>query len=253
MKTPRNKHRTNGGPRLLTVVHRYVGLSSAALVLILSATGLMLNHSDDLDMDTVYIQNGSLLSWYGISAPQRMTSIALGDEFITSVDARIFRNTTALQVIDSPLLGALDYQDMHVLATANALFVFANDWQLIERLDSAAGSPLDLLAIGTTNRGQLALQTANGYLLADENLLEWQIVESATATWSQEVETPASIETALLIAHRGKGLSLERVVLDLHSGRLFGIAGVLLVDAAAVLFLILACSGIWLWARRRQR
>jgi uncharacterized iron-regulated membrane protein len=52
-------------------------------------------------------------------------------------------------------------------------------------------------------------------------------------------------------AWRGTGLSLERVLLDLHSGRILGEAGVWLVDAAALLFLLLAGSGVWLWGRRR--
>jgi len=46
---------------------------------------------------------------------------------------------------------------------------------------------------------------------------------------------------------RGKGLSWERVMLDLHSGRLFGTAGVWVVDVAAVLLLFLALSGFVLW------
>ena len=55
----------------------------------------------------------------------------------------------------------------------------------------------------------------------------------------------------LQAAYRGYGLTLERVLLDLHSGRVLGSAGVLLVDAAAILFLLLAISGLWLWSRRR--
>ena len=48
-------------------------------------------------------------------------------------------------------------------------------------------------------------------------------------------------------------------MLDLHSGRLFGSWGPLVMDVAAVLLVFLAISGFWLWAkqifrkRRRQR
>jgi uncharacterized iron-regulated membrane protein len=52
-------------------------------------------------------------------------------------------------------------------------------------------------------------------------------------------------------SYRGIGLSAERVMLDLHSGRILGRAGVYLVDAAAIVFLLLAVSGTWLWARRQ--
>ncbi len=41
-------------------------------------------------------------------------------------------------------------------------------------------------------------------------------------------------------------------MLDLHNGRIFGGFGVFLIDAAAVLFLILAVTGVWMWARSRS-
>ena len=45
-------------------------------------------------------------------------------------------------------------------------------------------------------------------------------------------------------------LTFERVLLDLHSGRIFGRAGPLVMDAAAVLFIALALTGFWMWLRR---
>ena len=40
-------------------------------------------------------------------------------------------------------------------------------------------------------------------------------------------------------------------MLDLHSGRILGSWGVYLVDAAAILFMLLAITGVWLWGKRR--
>jgi len=51
--------------------------------------------------------------------------------------------------------------------------------------------------------------------------------------------------------YRGKGLPGERVILDIHSGRILGYVGVLLVDFMAILFLLLAMSGIWMWYKYR--
>ncbi len=47
----------------------------------------------------------------------------------------------------------------------------------------------------------------------------------------------------------GGGLPLERVVLDLHSGRLFGWLGPYVMDAAALGLLIVAITGLLLAAR----
>ena len=59
----------------------------------------------------------------------------------------------------------------------------------------------------------------------------------------------ANLRPELEEAYRGTGLTLERVLLDIHAGRIPGATGVFLVDAAALLFLVLAISGLWLWAR----
>jgi uncharacterized iron-regulated membrane protein len=45
--------------------------------------------------------------------------------------------------------------------------------------------------------------------------------------------------------YRRGGLPLERVILDLHSGRIVGDWGVYVVDGAALLFLALVITGMW--------
>ena len=47
-------------------------------------------------------------------------------------------------------------------------------------------------------------------------------------------------------------LTLERVLLDLHSGRIMGAVGPWIMDAAAILLLVLALTGIWMWTALRR-
>ena len=68
--------------------------------------------------------------------------------------------------------------------------------------------------------------------------------------WSQPAELPADIEAQIAAAYRGSGLSVERVLVDLHSGRLFGLSGIAMMDLAAIALCILAVSGILVWLRR---
>jgi uncharacterized iron-regulated membrane protein len=42
------------------------------------------------------------------------------------------------------------------------------------------------------------------------------------------------------------------VILDLHSGRLFGRIGVWLFDIAAILLILLALSGTLIWMKRKR-
>ncbi len=53
--------------------------------------------------------------------------------------------------------------------------------------------------------------------------------------------------------YRGNGLPLERIILDLHSGRMFGTFGEYVMDIVALLFIFLALSGGWMWCRHMWR
>ena len=52
------------------------------------------------------------------------------------------------------------------------------------------------------------------------------------------------MEADILGEYRGRGLPLIRVLSDLHSGRIFGRYGTWLMDASAVILLLLVATGI---------
>ena len=237
--------------RSLYIWHRYIGLSAALFVVVLSATGLALNHTESLHMDSTPVQSELLLDWYGIHAPDNLGSYSTDSVLITEVNERVFRDSEILADVPVPLVGAIDYQDLIIIASLDRLTLLNRDGELIESIGSAAGVPAGMKAIGITTDGAIAIKAAHGYYLTDENLLEWSETDTVEATWSTQSDTPPELAQVIQASYRGNGLPLERVVLDLHSGRLLGDAGVLLVDAAAILFMLLAISGVWLWSRRR--
>jgi hypothetical protein len=237
--------------RSLYIWHRYIGISTALFVIVLTITGLALNHTDELALDSSYIQSDLLLDWYGIDSPDELTSYTSGLITVTAVNDLVFWGNEPLSHISAPLVGLLVYRDMAVIAAGGALSLYTTEGELIEKLDSVAGVPAGITGIGITPQDLLAVKTAQGVYLTDENMLEWHRAGNTEVLWSAAAPLPAGLKDSMKKAYRGVGLPLERVMLDLHSGRILGRAGVYLVDAAGVLFLLLAFSGIWLWARRR--
>jgi len=236
--------------RSLYIWHRYIGLAAAAFVIILAVTGLALNHTEELELDTTHMRSELLLDWYGVHAPQHLTSYRAGPHTITAAGDRIYWHTTELPGIQPPLLGAIEYAGLVVVAVQGKLLLFTPAGELIEQLDGAAGVPAGMQAIGLTSDNGLAVHAAHGYYRTSADFLEWQETGSLDAAWSRASEPSATISSAVRAAYRGSGLSLERVLLDLHSGRILGSWGIYVMDAAAILFLLLALSGVWLWARR---
>lgn len=53
---------------------------------------------------------------------------------------------------------------------------------------------------------------------------------------------------------RGRGISLEKFILDLHTGNIFGVSGKFISDLAAIALIFLALSGLYnLWMRKKGR
>ena len=212
--------------RSLYIWHRHIGISTAIFVIVLALTGLVLNHTDELELDTVYVQSEALLDWYGINTPEGLNSHTSGLISITAVNDQIFWDNKRLTHISAPLAGMLTYSDLVVIASGGALSLFTPDGELVEKLDNVAGVPTGVLAIGITPQALLAVKTARGIYLTDENLLEWSRAANPDVAWSVAAPTTPSLTEGLKKAYRGSGLPMERIMLDLHSGRILGRAGV---------------------------
>ena len=249
------RHKRKKAPaRLLKSIyiwHRYLGLAAAVFVILLSLTGLVLNHTEELSLDSRHVGSALLLDWYGVRAPEEITGFTTGPASVTAVDSYIYWNLTRIPQAATPLIGAVEFADLVVIGIEGQLLLFTPEGELVERLDGSAGVPAGMQALGLTPDGALAIQAAHGYYRTDESFLEWHETGNLDARWATASAPPLALQSALQQVWRGTGLTLERVLLDIHSGRILGGWGVYLVDAAAILFLLLALSGVWLWSRRR--
>ncbi len=233
--------------------HRMLGLSAAVFVLTLVATGLMLNHTDTLELDKRFVRSAAVLDWYGIAAPGDPVSFRAGDHWVTQLGDRLYFNGAELGPGYGPLIGATWLQDIVVVAVEGQLLLLSADGEVIERLGGAEGVPAGMHAVGVSANKLLVVRGAHGDYLTDLDSLAWKERPVPTASWSEPKTPPGALEARLVESYRGTGLPLERVLLDIHSGRILGAWGVYLVDAAAVMLMLLALSGFWLWAQQKRK
>jgi hypothetical protein len=250
--TRHNKQKSTGKRlRSLYLWHRWIGMLSAAFVILLALTGLALNHTEEMALDSRYVQSSTLLDWYGIRAPKDITAFSAGGVTIAAVGNRVYVDAEQVANIEQSLIGAVFFSELIILAITDKLLLLTRDGELVEEMGAATGIPAGIRAIGTNSDRQLVISTANGFHSTDSELLAWQEITQPDARWSEPVTPDPLLVTALQTSYRGNGLPVERVMLDLHSGRILGPWGVYLMDGAAIVFLLLACSGIWLWGKRR--
>lgn len=245
--TPPRHRITN---RRLGAWHRRLGLGAAVFLILLIASGLLLNHSHRLGLDRSYILSPWLLDWYGIRTPTEPRGVALGAHWVSELDGRIYFDGHELSSLRGRLNGAVALKDTVAAAVDGDVWLLTSDGAVIEQLGAAQGVPSGLRALGVDHGGRLVAQAAQGYYAADGELSKWRRIAPQAVNWARPTEIPPELSAELIRQYRGRGLSVERVLADLHGGRLIGEIGVWLVDLTAIACLGLALSGLWLWARR---
>lgn len=227
--------------------HRRIGMTAALFVLLLVVTGLLLNHTNDIGLDRVPLEHRWLRAHYGLGNAEADVVQAgqhrLAGRELQVRDGQLWLDSERLT--DCPqLIGVMEKPDQVLVVCPDRLVLLTPDGQMIDQADSLRGIPAGLSAVAEHGDSILLRQgkTSLGVDLAD---LSVHPVEAAPdVAWQGSL---AAMDAAPVEA-----ITWERVVLDLHSGRLFGRFGVWLVDLMALGAAVLAISGLVL-ARRRQR
>lgn len=229
--------------------HRQLGLAASIFVIVLSISGILLNHTEKLNLDSNYIESEFLLKWYGIKKPI-ITSYPIKNNWISNIEDKLYFNDLLVEKEIQHIIGAVKTENFIAVSTQNELILLTSDGKKIERLNATAGIPQNIESIGLNKANQLFLQTNKSLFQSNSDVTEWTRSKVKNIFWASPATLPPEQEKTLNTLFRGKGLSNERVLLDLHSGRILGKAGPLIMDAAAILLLILSFTGCWMYVKR---
>jgi hypothetical protein len=234
-------------------LHRTFGAGAALFIILMVLSGIAINHSGGLGLDKRHLSQPFLLSWYGLDGPEQIHSFAVGNDWLSFAGSQLYLNDMPVETISNGV-GAVVIGDLLVAAGSDELLLLNQAGQLIER--SPWGPPgADVIeSIGVFADGAVVVQSASQLWVTDAELLNWQPAEKTNIAtrWSSPEPVPLNLHEAITQQYRGNGPSLERVLLDVHSGRIFGSIGILVYDLLALAVGFLAISGVILWWRGRR-
>ena len=234
------------GTRRLHRWHRLAGISAAAFLIFLTATGLPLQFTDRLDLGSRHVGTGWILDWYGLEARGEVL-VSAG---VAALGDQLFLESGEPVAPLAGFAGAVQLDGLLVVAgLGEVLLLDAADDTVIDRFRLER----NIRRIGVA--GDLpVLDTTAGLLTADAGLVSWLPVETSPQTrWASPQTAGDPLARAIRGQVRGSLLTLERLLQDLHSGRAFGTAGVVVVDLASLLLLFLSVSGLIMWWRSPRR
>ncbi|MBQ0832702.1 PepSY domain-containing protein [Marinobacter sp.] len=239
--------------KFLRLSHRYIGVVSAVFLILIAATGTAINHLKDVGMEDSVLTWPPLLRWYGLSnGPQEIVSFNTDSGVLVSwMNSQLFLGKEPLQleqIVDSPLLGIVEGPGFLAAATSDSITLLTRTGVLIDRLGQE-NLPGRIRKFGS-KAASFFIDTPNGQFRTTSSFLSWTEAPSVNeqVAWSSQRPTPAAVRKQLLDTYQGDGISLQQLLLDLHSGRILGI-GPWISDLSALAILLLAISGIINWRR----
>ncbi len=233
--------------RFLFKFHRYTGLCMAIIIVLLSVTGIILNHTNDLKLDSHYVKNTAILDWYGIKPPETDIAFTSNNHWIIQAGEHIYFETKLLLKTSETLVGVVYTESFFLLGFTHSLILVSPEAEIIERIEK----PLTQIGIDTYD--SVFIISEGRILYSNDTLLSWQETDQKPPKWSKPSQAPLKLNQHISDLTRNNILPYERLLLDIHSGRFFGAYGVVIVDIAGIFFILLAISGCWMWLRHKFR
>ncbi len=244
--------------RSLTAVlrqwHQRIGLTAAFFVLWLGVSGTLLTRSNDLGFDTLRLRWDWLTAMYGLRAEApRMGFEAAGHWMAATKENTLLDAKEVAPRLPAPvgfvsLTGAAGTQ--LYMGTPESLVITTAAGERIDELRSPILPITAIRRIGVTANGAIAVQDFDAFESSDGGN-SWTPVLPQSVTWSEPKPLPAEQRSKIEQFAR-PSILVEQVLIDLHSGRLFGVVGAWIITLIGVLALMLSISGVWTWWRIRQ-
>lgn len=235
--------------------HRWLGVVLVLFVLLLAVSGIALNHASGWGLDRRHLDWPWLLDAYGIQAPAPTASFADGGLRATLLGERLFLDDEEIAQDVAGLAGIATLEPLVIVGTHDTVYVLTTAGELVEAMDTATGMPGPIDRVGRDGQ-RAVVESGDRLYRSDPDITRfehWDTDQRGGLWWSTATPPEAADLEVLQTLYRGRGLTVERVLADLHSGRIFAHAGTLIMDAVAVFMVILSLSGFVLWIQHSRR
>lgn len=228
--------------------HKRIGIFCSFFILYIAFTGFALNHTDLFGLSRTALPDSISSLFYGFSEEHQAYSFEFQgvDHTLETQGPRIIANDQFLTNCEAPI-GVLVDEAYWLLACKKQLSVYVENLGLLDNFDASLGFDFPIEQIGRCDKS-ICVRSISGK--------QWRVdIEEFRWVDSNDVKlVDASIQFAQTggFGQNVSEFNWERFFLDIHSGRIFGTWGVLFFDLLSLLFVLLAVSGIYMWAKPKK-
>jgi hypothetical protein len=232
-------------------LHRRLGMVVVLFIILLAATGVLLNHTENMGLAERPVPGfiGSLI--YDLDSVTGVEAWLVGDRWLYTMNHQLYLEDSPVDYCDGSLIGAVEIEQLLVALCSKELLIIDRNGDLVERISVGSGIPSGVTALAPADKG-LVFRVGQELRLFNLDRLEsspWSAGEESIE-WNNSQPLPAYLLDQLQIS--APEFNLERLILDIHSGRILGSWRQLVMDLVAILILVLAVGGVVMMQLRKD-
>lgn len=226
-------------------LHRRIGTLCSIPIILIALTGIFLNHSGFFSLNKIFIKNSALLSFYKMQPKELPKGFKVSKNWVSSFEGGLYLDDTKLTEINSKLISATKLNKILVAANKNYLFLIdTKDKFIIEKMGSESLPKGEIIALAVKDKS-LLLDTEKGKFKTNFKLSKFKEDKRPELEIPKKSLLPKELEEKVLQNFRGEGVSLSKIMLDIHTGAMFGASGRFVWDIFAACLLLLVGTGLY--------
>ena len=233
----------------LRKLHKYLGFALSLFILHLTVTGILLIYPKTFNIEETYISNFFILKKYNMNTHREVYGLSNIKDEVVIIKNNIYVNGKFVDKFSNEIINIL-YQKKK-----NKVIVLSESTIGIYLFDNIDGELEinDIISFENTKKIQYLGQNLSDdivflkndneyYKLDNNNLLKLTNETDKNIHWSEISIMNKKLATYYLNIHQGKGVSLTRILTELHNGKFFGSIFTLILFFSSLSLIFLTLS-----------
>ena len=233
----------------LRKLHKYMGFAFSLFILHLTVTGILLTYPKTFNIEETYISNFFILKKYNMNTHREVYGLSNIKDEVIIIENNIYLNGKFIDKFSNQIINILYQKKKNriIVLSESTIGIY-----LLENIDEELEIN-DIISIKNTKKIQhLGLNLSGGIVFLKNDNQHYKLDNSYMLKSADEKDKNINLSEVSLInkklatyylnIHQGKGVSLTRILTELHNGKFFGsiFTLVLFFSSLSLIFLTLS-------------
>ena len=233
----------------LRKLHKYLGFAFSIFILHLTVTGILLTYPETFNVEETYISNFFILKKYNMDTHKEVYGLSNIEDEVVIIKNNIYLNNKFIDKFNNEIINLL-YQKKEeriIVLSKSVIGIYFlesidGEFEINDIINLENTKKIMYLGLNSTGDVVFLKNDTEYYKLDNDNLLKLVNEKDKNIKWSNISKIDKKLAKYYLKIHQGKGVSLTRILTELHNGKFFGSIFTLILFFSSLSLIFLTLS-----------